>query len=259
MDIQINNSIKADLFAAVFQNMKLFSDSVNIILDDGRMFLQTMDSGRISILELNIPSTWFDKYESTNMTIGVNSIILFKILSTRDKCQNIEMKCNRDADKLLIRFYSDNKSIFDKTFEMPLIDIDVEYMTIPVIDYQAEFSLPSTNFSNLINQLKMFGDSMEIECSEDKIVLYSDSQDYGKMSAEISIDELTSFVIDEGEQLKMSFSLSHLHYISQFHKLSKEVELKFKHNYPIQIVYNLGDVDTTLRFFLAPKISDDDE
>jgi proliferating cell nuclear antigen len=259
MNIQINNPVKAEIFAAIFQNMKLFSDSVNIIFDEEKMFIQAIDSGHVAILELNIPAAWFDKYAQTSMTIGVNSIILFKILSTRDKCQNIEMHCDDNADRLLIKFCSDNKTIFDKTFEMPLIDLDAELMTIPAIEYQAEFALPSTNFSNLINQLKMFGDSMDIECSEEKIVLYSDSQEYGKMSAEISIDELTSFVIDEGERLKMSFSLAHLHCMSQFHKLSKEVELKFKTNNPIQVVYNLGDADTTLRFFLAPKISDDDE
>ena len=142
---------------------------------------------------------------------------------------------------------------------MPLIDLDAEMMSVPDMEYQAEFALPSTNFYNLVNQLKMFGETMDIECSEDKIILYSNSQDCGKMSAEISIDELTSFSIEEGEQIKMSFSLMHLYYISQFHKLAKEVEMSFKRGYPVQIVYNLGDSDTTLRFYLAPKISEDDD
>ena len=105
----------------------------------------------------------------------------------------------------------------------------------------------------------MFGESMDIDCSEKQIILFSNSQEYGNMSAEISIEDLTSFAINEGERLKMSFSLNYLHSISQFHKLSKEVELKFKNNYPIQVNYNLGDADTTLKFYLAPKISDDDE
>ena len=34
MNIQINNPIKADIFAAIFQNMKLFSDNVNVIFDE---------------------------------------------------------------------------------------------------------------------------------------------------------------------------------------------------------------------------------
>ena len=259
MKIQISNPVKAETFAAIFQNMKLFADNINIIFDDEKMFIQAIDSGHVAILELNIPAAWFDVYEQTNITVGVNSVIFFKILSTRDKSQSIEIQCDGDLDKLLIKFVSDNKTIFDKTFEMPLVDLDAEMMSVPDMEYQAEFALPSTNFYNLINQLKMFGDSMDIECSEDKIILFSNSQDCGKMSAEISIDDLTSFSIEEGEQIKMSFSLMHLYCIAQFHKLAKEVELSFKRGYPVQVVYNLGDSDTTLRFYLAPKISDEDE
>ena len=244
MKIQISNLVKAETFSAIFQNMKLFADNINIIFDEDKMFVQAIDSGHVSILELNVPAAWFDTYEKTNTTIGVNSVIFFKILSTRDKSQSIEIQCDGDLDKLLIKFVSDNKTIFDKTFEMPLVDLDAEMMSVPDMEYQAEFALPSTNFYNLINQLKMFGDSMDIECSEEKIVLFSNSQDCGKMSAEISIDDLTSFSIEEGEQIKMSFSLMHLYCIAQFHKLAKEVELSFKHGYPVQIVYKLGDSDT---------------
>jgi hypothetical protein len=104
----------------------------------------------------------------------------------------------------------------------------------------------------------MFGENMDVDCSEDRIVLHSSSQDCGKMSVEIKIDDLNSFSIDEGEQLEMSFSLLYLYNISQFHKIAKEVELKFKRDYPVQLVYNLGAENAALRFFLAPKIKDED-
>jgi len=259
MKIQISNLVKAETFAAIFQNMKLFADNINLVFTEDKMFVQAIDSGHVAILELNVPAVWFDAYDPTNSTIGVNSVIFFKILSTRDKCQSIEIQClDTDADKLLIKFVSDNKAVFDKTFEMPLVDLDAEMMSVPEMEYQAEFTLPSTNFYGLVSQLKMFGETMDIECSEEKIVLFSNSQDCGTMSAEVRIDELTSFSIEEGEQIKMSFSLLYLYNIAQFHKLAKEVELGFKRGYPIQIVYNLGEENTDLRFYLAPKISEED-
>jgi proliferating cell nuclear antigen PCNA len=263
MNIQITNPVKADIFASVFQNMKSFSDNVNLTIDDNQLFIQAVDAGHVAIIELCLPTSWFDKCDQANATIGVNSTILFKILSTRDKCQSISIQQTPNSDTLLIQFTSNNKTVFDKTFEMPLLDLDAELMTIPEIDYQAEFSLPSVTFANLIHQLKMFGDSMDIECSEEKILLFSNSQNCGKMSAEISIDDLTSFAIEEGEQLNMSFSLAHLQCIAQFHKLSKEVELKFKRDYPLNVAYNLdagssleGVNAATLKFYLAPKIQE---
>ena len=55
MNIKIDNPSKADTFSAVFQNMKSFTDNVNIIFDDEKMFVQAIDAGHVSILELNIP------------------------------------------------------------------------------------------------------------------------------------------------------------------------------------------------------------
>ena len=262
MNISIRNPHKLEVFSAIFHNMKLFSDNINISLEETGLFIQAIDAGHVSVVELSIPNVWFDNYAvNSSMTIGINSVIFYKILSTRDKSQNIQIESDEDPDTLLIKFISQDSAVFDKTFEVPLIDIDTDIMSIPTIEYQAEFSLPSINFNNLMNQLKMFGENMDIDCSEDKILLYSSSIDSGKMSVEIKIDDLNSFSIDEGEQLEMSFSLPYLYNISQFHKISKEVCLKFKRNYPVQILYNLGtetEPDASLRFYLAPKIKDDE-
>ena len=62
-------------------------------------------------------------------------------------------------DKLRLDMTSDNPTIFDKRFELPLIDIDTEMMSIPEMEYQAEFSLPSNTFVTLIDQLKLFGET----------------------------------------------------------------------------------------------------
>jgi len=241
-----------------------------------------MDSARVSIFEIMLPAAWFDKYEQTNAantTIGINTIILFKILNTRDKMQEITIDYSEDnTDKLFIHFTSENKAefgqgsknpttnvigdrrspeAFDKHFEVALMDIESEIMQIPETEYQAEFSIGSTVFANIINQLKLFGDSLDIKCNEEKIELCSNSMEQGKMSVEIQMDDLTSFVIDEGGELQLSFSLTFMHNICLYNKISKEVEVKIGADYPMKIVYQLpGHDDAKMVFFLAPKISE---
>ena len=75
MKVQISNLAKAETFSTIFQNMKLFSENINLVFTDDKMFVQAIDSGRVSVLELNIPSAWFDLYDQTTTTIGVNSVI----------------------------------------------------------------------------------------------------------------------------------------------------------------------------------------
>jgi|Transcript_23211 hypothetical protein len=62
MDISINNITKVGIFATLFQNMKLFTDQINIDCNEERMYIQTMDNCKISILEITIPKSWFCSY-----------------------------------------------------------------------------------------------------------------------------------------------------------------------------------------------------
>jgi len=261
MNVTLSTPTKSEIFCSMFQNMKAFTEHVNIMFEKDRMYLQSMDSARVSIFEYNIPSTWFDKYSHTNnsaIPIGINSTLLFKILNTRDKAQIIELMFDPEqSDKLFISFTSTNKAIFDKHFELPLMDLEYDIMEIPDMECDAEFTIPSANFANLINQLKMFGDTMDIECSEEKIDMHSLSEGLGKMTVNIDINDLDSYAINEGEEMKLSFSLTMLNNICAYSKISKDIEIKLVRDYPMKIIYYLGDPNTKMTFYLAPKMSDD--
>jgi len=260
MNIQITNSVKAEIFSSIFQHMKLFTESINIMFEPGRMFIQAMDSARVSIVEMYLPADWFDKYENTNggaITLGINTTIMFKVLSTRDKIQSILLTYDTDqSDKLGIEFTSESKSVFNKNFEIPLMDLDEEMMEIPPMEYQAEFSLPSSNFASLVSQMKMFGDTLQFECSEDKIQMSAVSLDMGKMNVNIPIDDLNSFAIDEGENLDLSFSISHLNSICAYSKITKDIDVCITNNYPIRLSYLLNDSGAKFVFYLAPKMNE---
>jgi proliferating cell nuclear antigen len=291
MRIFINQVTKSDAFIAIIQNLLKFTETLNIQFTPEGMSIQTMDTSHISVVELNIPANWFSEYDcEQSITLGIHIGILSKILSTKDKSQNLTINnSTNDQDKLEIHFTSSQAvetnalenvvisqpitlsikksakktasipvvKIYDSHFEIPLIDIESEVVEIPPIEYAAEFSLSSINYSTIVNQLKLFGDTMDIECSEEKILLYSHSTESGKMCVNIDIDDLTEFSINEGQNIKISFSLNYLHHICAFHKLTKEIELKVCESYPLCAIYQLGD-NATLRFYLAPKITDDE-
>jgi proliferating cell nuclear antigen PCNA len=273
MDLVLYPSPKADTFAAVFQHIRLFCDHINLSFEPGRLYMQCMDNAHVAILELDLPAEWFDRYElaAGAITFGINAGFLYRILAAREKTQQMHLVYS-EADNDVLRVHltseSNKNTSFDKHFEIPLISIESETMEIPAIEYAAEMSISSSHFAGIINQLKMFGDTMEIQCSEDKIMLASNSQDQGKMYVEINIDDVSAFAIEEGSQLNLSFSLTYLHHICMYNKLAKEVELKFSESYPMQIVYVLAKDATTeqneeseskdarLLFYLAPKIAD---
>jgi proliferating cell nuclear antigen len=282
MEIVIRNSEHADKFAAIFQHIKLFTDHIAIICSETHMRMQCMDNAHVAILEMSLPAGWFDVYTLTDqkdIRIGFNATYLHRILSSRDKEQQIQLVfSSEDTDRLMIHLtkpeehLAESSSVtnggkvkekkhatntFDKHFELPLLDIEEEGMEIPEIEYTAELAMHSAQFADIITQLKMFGDTMEVQCSEERIALASTSQDQGKMFVEIGINDLSEFAIDEGADLALSFSLTYLKHFCAYSRISDLISIKFGESYPMRISYSLGETgDANLVFYLAPKIND---
>jgi proliferating cell nuclear antigen len=137
------------------------------------------------------------------------------------------------------------------------MDIDEQLMDIPTMESQAELTLPSANFANIVSQLKLFGDTLDIQCNEEQILLFSNSVDSGKMTVSIPMDDLQAFSINEGADLKISFGLTSLHNICMYHKICKNIDIKWIENFPIQLTYIIEENIAKMTFYLAPKLSDD--
>jgi len=263
MHFTIKNDANAATFSFLFQNLKIFTDNLSVSFSKEKLYFQSMDTANITIFELNLVNDWFDEYEfDQHVSIGINTNILAKILSTREKGHSIKFEYNQETqDTLSIYFDSDNKSILKREFEIPLVDIDQELMSIPEQDSNADIRLSSSNFSAIISQLKLFGDYATIKCNEEIIEFTSNSTESGKMKVNIDINDLHEYSIVENMELNMSYTLNYLNNISTFSKLCKEVFIHITEDFPIKIVYYLDDKeddDKSLRFYLAPMFDNQD-
>ena len=260
MRIQISDTAKCDTFVNLFQHMKQFTDYVNIIFSEDEMFIQSMDNGRVLVFEIHLPKQWFDVYEIGygSITLGISTPLFFKVLNVRDKTQHLTLETN-DSSSLTIKLSDSTvKTIFDKQFELPMLDIDYELMDIPEKDHQAEFTLESAIFATLINQLKIFGESVVITCTEETIHLSSDSQELGKMMTNIPIDDLQEFAIEEGETLNLNFSLKYIHDICLYQKINTFITIGVSRDFPMKVTYNLASdmENATFCFYVAPRMED---
>ena len=72
MEIRITDPVKLETFANIFQNAKNVCDQINIDFNEERLYIQTMDASKISILEITIASSWFSSYRCpVPVTIGM--------------------------------------------------------------------------------------------------------------------------------------------------------------------------------------------
>jgi Proliferating cell nuclear antigen, C-terminal domain len=145
-------------------------------------------------------------------------------------------------------------TVFDRKFEVPLLELVYDTFNIDSKEYQADISLPSSDFALLINQLRGFGETLQIVCNENKIEMISNSDEFGKMSVIVEIDDLSSYAIEEEREIDMSFSLKCLHNMCSFSKMFPNVEIKMFSESPLYVSYS--DNEFHVNIYLAPKIVD---
>ena len=210
MLLTIENKTKQEIFVALFQLLKNWSSHINMLFEKDRLYIQCMDKSHICLADIEIKENWFSKYECIkNTKISVDSTNFAIIINYASKHNIFEFRFDDDldCDKLFINFLNgkENKSAFDHFFELNLIDVDDENLSIPTVDYEVDFSIESKKFVEVLSELNSFGANLNIKCNEHVLELNA-CGDTSKLKVNIPIDDLNEFAIGEGEELDISCS-----------------------------------------------------
>jgi len=260
MKFVVSEKSKKDAFISLFQLLKNCATAVNISLNDNFLYIQGMDKAHICLYEIRILASWFDKYEKSEGDVScicIPTSIFHKILSIADDFYSIMIHYDGDnIDSLNIDFLNEMgiKGEANKYFKLPLMDYDEELLHIPEMEYDAEFSMKSKKASDIINQLAIFGDTVNIVCNEEVVSMVSSGEN-GEMKMNIAIDDLIEFSISEGEVINLSYGINNIQSMCISNKISSDVEFAVNKNSPMRIKYNLGP-DSYVRFYIAPKLDD---
>ena len=254
MRFEISDNKKRDQFIYIFNYLKNFTDKLCLNLSEDKLYIQGIDNSHVCIYELFLVNTWFDVWDvQESKTYGVSLPIFNKILHICSEKQKIIITSETN-DKLDIEFISDEKGEFNKYFAMPLFDIDIEMMSIPDQEYDVDMEMESKKFKSLIDELTNFNDTLSLVCSEEEVLLESESEE-GKMKVVINIDDIDLLAVVEDKTIEVSFGIKYISQMCQFYKLATNCAIHISEGIPLLFKYDLGD-DCVMRFYLAPKIAD---
>jgi len=263
MKIVITDKSKKDIFVTIFKCLSNFTNAIHVVFYPTHIYLQGMDKAHVCLYDIKVDATWFSQYEfasessdapSDVNTISLNPVTLYNVLSITQDHQTMTIHYSGDPDKLNIDFVNELqlKGEFSKYFEIPLIEVDMQMLDIPQVDYDAEFSVSSKKMHEITTQLSLFGETMNIFCSEEMLNI-SATGDSGKMMINIPIDDLNSFSINEGQEFVLNYSLNYVHKMCVTNKLAHEITFGVSETFPMKISYDIGDA-SSVSFYLAPKI-----
>ncbi|GJN33588.1 hypothetical protein PR202_gb22207 [Eleusine coracana subsp. coracana] len=142
----------------------------------------------------------------------------------------ITIKADDGSDTVTFMFESPKQDkIAD--FEMKLMDIDSEHLGIPDSEYQAIVRMPSSEFMRISARTSVVASATQPE-------------------------EAT--IIEMQEPVSLTFALRYMNSFTKASSLSEQVTISLSSELPVVVEYKIAEMGY-IRFYLAPKIEEDEE
>lgn len=270
MKIILTDKQKVQQFACILRHLKNISSNIEMVVYPTNLYVQGMDGTHASLFEIYLNESWFAEYEvKKQYNLGINCELVFRILNCLDETQNIKLEYDH-GDHLYITLYPrEGEQSIVKEFQLPLVMMDNDILCIPDTDYSVDLKMVSSEFSDLIDQLSIFGQELLVKCNDEKIEMTGQG-DMGKMKAVIKEQDILIYAIEENTTIELSFGMNFVKDFSTFSKVNKAMNIHWSENVPMKIEYSLDeaidddDDDVSdisgatnyVRFYLAPKIED---
>ncbi|WIA19744.1 hypothetical protein OEZ85_005664 [Tetradesmus obliquus] len=253
--------VQGNLLKKVVDAVKDLVTDANFDCSSSGFTLQAMDNSHVSLVSLSLRSDGFEHFRcDRNMSMGMSLGNLAKILKCAGNDDIVTMKAADDGDTVTFMFESPKEDRVSD-FELKLMDIDSEHLGIPDTDYAATVTLPAAEYQRICRDLSSIGDTVVISATKDG-VKFSSSGDVG--TANITVRQNTTadkkeeqVSIDLKEPVALTFALRYLNSFAKATPLASHVSLSMARDLPVMVDYQISDMGH-LRFYLAPKIEDED-
>jgi len=153
-----------------------------------------------------------------------------------------------------------------------LMNLDQEHLGIPETDYACVIKMSSGEYARIVRDLGQFGDSIVISCTKQG-VKFSATGDIGTGNIKLANstnadDEKDRVEIDLNEPVTLTFAAKYLNSFAKASVLTATVTLTMSQEVPLVVEFKVmtkvpGEKDSyeelgQIRFYLAPKIEDED-
>lgn len=219
--------------------------NIEINARDG-LTMQTMDTSHVALVVLSMPPESFAAFSAVAQggdVVGVNFQSLCKILKCFDKEDRLTVSMAASGGPLVL---SGPRS----TFELSLLDVDVETLAIPPHDYPLVVTIAADVLQNILQQLGTIGDVLVVRFDVNagsELLFMIEGPTGEKGTVNVPLDTCAA---RHRYRLNVSFALKYMNMFAKGAALCDKVRLSLDEQHPLKAEYG------PLTFYLAPKIED---
>ena len=262
---------EASIFKKIIDAIKDGVSDVSFEFTPTGLSMQSIDSAHVVLTMLLMRAEGFESYRcDRNLPVGVNISSLAKIVRCAANDDAITIRADDAGESINFTFESkQGERVSD--YELKLLDLDAECLGCENVDYKTTVKMPSEELQRICRDLANIGDSVEITGSKDSIK-FETKGDLG--NASIVVRAFSPMAVDEKkrkderepagvtihmrEPVKLGVSLKFLANFTKATALAPIVTIELAEDVPILVEYTLGEMGY-LRFYLAPKLGEDDQ
>ncbi|KAJ3805891.1 proliferating cell nuclear antigen, N-terminal domain-containing protein [Lentinula novae-zelandiae] len=250
---------EASVLKKLLDAIKELVTDANFECSEEGITLQAMDNSHVALVAVKLVQNGFKKYRCDRpMPLGVNVGSLTKVLKCAKDDDVCTLRAADEADVLNLVYEAKNSDRIS-SYDLKLMDIDAETLGIPKTSYEARIVLSSAEFTRIVRDLSLLGDSVRIEVSKEGVRFASDGEAANGnvllKADDGDEDENEAVIIQMNSHVSLTFSLKYLVNFSKSSNLVKRVELYMSNDVPLLVSYDFGQ--GYIRYYLAPKIGDD--
>jgi len=244
-------TIQASAMKSVFEVLKDIINDVNVYFTKDGVKILTLDTARVTLVQLNLLAENFEEYECTEEIIaGLNMANVHKLLKSVTSSDTLTMSADgRDIMNILIE-NPDKNSV--TSFKLKLLDINEDMLDFPDIKMNVVTTMASIDFqrfvrdmSNLGNEMCIWRDGYELELS-----CHGDFADQKTVIKYLDAPRC--------DRTGGSFSLKYISLYTKATNMCSSIQImqdSVNTDMPIIFLYTIANLGE-LKFFLAPNISE---
>jgi len=225
-------------------------DEATFNLDPNGVKMRGMDPSRIAMVDLELPSSVFEKYECTStLKLCVNVNEFLKFLKRVGKDESLELVLNEATGRLQIKIAGK----YTREFNMPTLAASEEEIPAPKLAFNVSAKVSAGELGAAIEDAELVSDHVQLEADEDKLVLNASGELLGAtIVLEKGSDSLMELNVKEPS--KATFNLFHLvSIIKAAAATASIVVVEFSTDMPVKLDFQ-QEKGERLVFFLAPRI-----
>ena len=246
----LNVTARLDLMSKILDTLKAVVEDAKFDFKENSLHIRVVDHSHVAMIQMDIDSAAFDTWELDETSIAFEIDVVRNLVSLGTPEEMLNLKADEGTGML-------NAKLGNVEGELRTIDPStITVPALPPLDPKCKVHLSGNDFIRILKAAALGGDMMTLAISGDHFTV-SASGTNSNIQVNFHKDDLQLFEYDNPAHSQ--YSLGYLQPLNKVIGRVETLEIGFGENYPLAINFAFHDGAVEVKYFLAPKINDEEE